>query len=112
MRLQTMFSRHAPESDIDDSHPTGCFYPAARLLRFAGNDNTHGISVVIARSAQRDEAISATRAGASVRTRDHAFHCTLMPDSRMTAPHLSISDFKYIVKPSGVCCSGGGTSMP
>jgi len=45
-----------------------------RLLRFARNDNTCNIyrhcdeapDVVIARSAQRDEAISATRTGLAI----------------------------------------------
>jgi hypothetical protein len=35
---------------------------AARLLRFARNDADGSVDAVIARSAQRDEAISATRA--------------------------------------------------
>src|SRR5436190_10506776 len=67
--------------------PTCGFSLAARLLRFARNDNTCIQSVVIARSAQRDEAISTTRTGASVA--NGFYYSALMPEARMTFDHFA-----------------------
>ena len=49
--------------------------------------------------------LSALRSG----ERMHSHHCALMPASRITLPHFSISDLIFAAKPSGVLVS---TSAP
>ena len=59
------FWRNEPEISFWRNEPEVCGMEP-RLLRFARNDVDGSVDAVIARSAQRDEAISATRGAAAV----------------------------------------------